>query len=115
MRVLGLDKRDLKLFAVLLAFANLPPIMVHSGIPPLMIFGFLPALFWVNVPGMPLAIIIGQPHFDIQEFGAMPKDTFSWTLIIIFWILVPYGATLIMRKLRKRTNGVEEQPPAPLP
>ncbi len=105
MRVLGLDKRDLKLFAVLLAFVNLPPIIFYSGIPPLFMLAFLPALFWVNIPGIPLAMIIGEPHFDIQEFGAMPKDALSVGLIIVFWVLVPYGATLIVRKIRKGAGG----------
>ncbi|MEE9271309.1 MAG: hypothetical protein V3V49_13735 [Candidatus Krumholzibacteria bacterium] len=105
MSVLGLQKRDLKLFGVLLLIVNLPPIIVYSGTPFAFIFMFLPALFWVNVPGIPLALVLGEPHFDVQEFGAMPKDPLAWALIISFWIVAPYAATLIVKKIRKGTDG----------
>jgi len=64
----------------------------HSLLGPL---AFIPALYWINIPGMPLARIWGLPHFKMGEFGALPQDVFAWTLITLFWILVAVCLALI--------------------
>lgn len=98
----GLDKemkmmtrRHLKTFLVWMALLNWPPILVW--IPFLRLLCFLPFLFWINIPalGLGLAKLIGTPHYDIQEFGAMPLTAFSWILIALFWLLLAIGLTIL--------------------
>jgi hypothetical protein len=98
-----------KTFLIWSVFLNWPPILVW--IPPVRGLCFLPFLFWINIPALwlGLARLFGHPHYDIQEFGALPQTVFAWMLIVIFWLLVAVAgamATTIIRQLftKKRTR-----------
>ncbi len=73
---------------------NWPPILMW--VPFLKLFCFLPVLFWINIPALwfGLAKAIGQPHYDIQEFGAVPQTPLSWILIVGFWVLLSAAMTV---------------------
>jgi hypothetical protein len=79
------------IFLAWAALLNWPPILFH--IPAFHLLCFLPALFWINIPALwvGLAQAIGQPHYDIQEFGALPQTPLAWLLIVAFWLLVAAG------------------------
>jgi hypothetical protein len=51
-------------------------------------FAFQQALYWVNIPGLPLARIMGPTHFGVEEFGALPAGPLEYALIALFWIVV---------------------------
>lgn len=50
--------------------------------------GFKQALYWINIPGVPLARMMGPKHFGIEEFGAIPAGPLEYTIITFFWIFV---------------------------
>ena len=90
-----MPRKHLKTFLIWMALLNWPPILVW--IPFFRLLCFLPYLFWINIPalGLGLAKLIGKPHYDIQEFGAMPLTAFSWILIALFWLLLAIGLTIL--------------------
>ena len=72
---------------------NWPPILVR--VPLLGPLCFVAALFWINIPALWLGLAgaVGQPHYDIQEFGALPQTPLAWSLIVAFWLLIGMGLT----------------------
>ena len=48
--------------------------------------GFAQGLYWINFPGLPVARIMGSPHFKVEEFGALPQTGFAYAAIALFWI-----------------------------
>jgi len=81
-------------FIAWMSLLNWPAILFH--IPPLRPVCFLPFLYWINIPSLwlGLAKTIGQPHYDIQEFGALPQTPLAWSLIVAFWLLIAAGLSL---------------------
>lgn len=79
-----------------MALLNWPVVLCRVPIFEVKMVCFIPALYWINIPALwlGLAKLIGQPHFDIQEFGAMPLTPLSWILIAAFWVLVAIGLTI---------------------
>jgi hypothetical protein len=51
-------------------------------------FAFMQAMYWINIPGLPLARVMGPSHFGVEEFGALPAGPLEYGLIAIFWVLV---------------------------
>jgi len=90
---------DLKLFIGILLLLHVPPLLML--IPVLGALAFLPWLFWINIPGIPMAAL-GVPFFDIQEFGAVPKGGLAWLLIVLFWVAVAFCLTLVIKRVRMR-------------
>lgn len=50
---------------------------------------FLAFLFWINIPGLPLAML---GVFRAEEFGALPGP-FGYVIIVLFWTFVAYAIT----------------------
>ena len=48
--------------------------------------GFTQALYWINLPGLPLARFMGSQHFKVEEFGALPQTAVAYAAIALFWI-----------------------------
>ncbi|HWQ93002.1 MAG TPA: hypothetical protein VN673_15095 [Clostridia bacterium] len=69
---------------------------------------FTQALYWINVPGRPLARIMGPRHFDVQEFGAMPVGPVEYGLIALFWLIVAgilaFLTALLLAKSGRSSN-----------
>jgi hypothetical protein len=93
-----------------LALMNWPLVLMLIPLPRLPCL-FMPFLLWINIPALwlGLAKTIGQPHYDIQEFGALPQTPLAWILIAAFWSLLAIGITVVIaatvelpRLLRKR-------------
>lgn len=61
---------------------------VIGWLPPLHMAAFVQAMFWINIPGLPMAERIGLPHFKVEEFGALPQDAFAWSILFLFWLIV---------------------------
>jgi hypothetical protein len=76
---------------------NWPIVLCRIPVPEIKLMCFIPALFWINIPALwfGLAKLIGKPHYDIQEFGAMPLTPFAWVLIAAFWILLAFGCAAV--------------------
>lgn len=55
---------------------------------------FLAILFWINIPGLPLAML---GVFRAEEFGALPGP-FGYVIIVLFWTLVAYAITRFFDK-----------------
>lgn len=71
---------------------------------------FIPALFWVSIPGVPLALA-GLPFYEIKEFGAIPNGGIGWLLIVAFWLVVAFCLTLALK--RRRARKQESANPTP--
>jgi hypothetical protein len=91
-----MTRRHIKTFLIWMVVLNWPPLLwlMHSDFLRLVCFG--PYLFWINIPALwlGLAKLIGMPHYDIQEFGAMPLTPFSWFLIVVFWFFAAMVCTV---------------------
>ena len=96
----GFDGRDWKVFVIVALVLNSPPLLVR--VPVIGILAFIPSLFWISIPGIPLALI-GLPFFDVAEFGAVPKGAIGWSLIVTFWIGIAFLLALMLRKMKART------------
>ena len=113
--------QHIKIFFIWLVLVNLPPLLCSTGSDFLHLVFFLPYLFWINIPGLwlGLAIVVGQPHYDIQEFGALPQTPLAWILIALFWILIAIALTALTarvlklvcykRKKKHSTNSAQTQ------
>jgi len=107
----GFGSRDWKLFLRLALIFHLPPLLVlvlafilslAPGVGPVVgLLALLPYVFWVNIPAIPLARF-GVPYYDFQEFGAVPKGPMGLALIILFWLVVAFVATAVVKHRRAR-------------
>ncbi|WP_448547661.1 hypothetical protein [Thalassotalea fusca] len=90
---------SIKRFLVLSLIFNLPPILAVTKIGLL----FLPLLFWVNIPVLwtGVAKAMGEAHFKIEEFGALPQSVTAYVVIILFWLLLAGLITLITSKKKQ--------------
>ena len=61
--------KKLKIFFICLFILHIP--LLSILIPATRLFGFMPYLFWVNIPGIPL-VKLGIPFIEYREFGAYP-------------------------------------------
>lgn len=77
---------SIKRFLIISLFFNLPPILAMTKISLL----FLPLLFWANIPVLwtGIAKAMGEAHFKIEEFGALPQSVTAYVVVISFWILL---------------------------
>jgi len=50
--------------------------------------GFKQSLYWINIPGIPLAHVMGPRYFEVEEFGALPHGPVAYGLIVLFWVFV---------------------------
>lgn len=84
---------SIKRFLLLSLILNLPPIFAITKIG----FLFLPLLFWINIPVLwtGIAKALGDTHFKIEEFGAMPQSILAYAIIIAFWLVIAALVTLI--------------------
>jgi len=96
-----MKRNPITIFLVWVALLNWPAILIY--IPGFQLISFIPFLFWINIPALwlGLARTIGQPHYDIQEFGALPQTPLAWFLIVAFWLLVAAVLTLATSLLLK--------------
>ncbi len=94
-----LNPKDIKLLLALIMIFNSPPILVR--IPIMGILMFIPLLFWISIPGIPMGLI-GVPFYEIKEFGAIPKGFIGWALIVLFWSLLAFVTYSIIRKVKSR-------------
>jgi len=101
MTVHSFDQKDWKVFILLIIVFNLPPLLIFMPLNSVQTFAFLPYLFWVSIPGIPFGTA-GLPFYEIEEFGAIPKGAIGWGLIVLFWIFVAYGLTMITKRLREK-------------
>ncbi len=107
-------KRDMPRFMrnlpIWLVFFNWPPIAIL--IPPFRLIAFLPYLFWINLPGLRLAALLGPPHFEFGKFGAFPHGPLAWGLIGGFWFLIAICfalATEPINRLLRRNKGSQTE------
>ncbi len=91
-----MKQKHVTTFLIWMALLNWPVVLCRVPISEVKMLCFIPALHWINIPALWLGLAksIGQPHFDIQEFGAMPLTPLSWILIAAFWVLVAIGLTI---------------------
>ncbi|WP_448550509.1 hypothetical protein [Thalassotalea fusca] len=90
---------SIKRFLVLSLIFNLPPILAVTKIGLL----FMPLLFWVNIPVLwtGVAKAMGEAHFKIKEFGAIPQSVTAYVVIILFWFLLAGLITVITSKKKQ--------------
>ena len=89
---------SIKRFLVISFIFNLPPILAITKIGLL----FLPLLFWVNIPVLwtGVAKAMGEAHFKIEEFGALPQSVTAYVVVISFWLLLAGLVTLVTSKTK---------------
>ena len=75
-----------KKFILLSLFLNCPPLLAFTKIDVL----FIPMLFWINIPVLwtGIARAMGEGHFKIAEFGAMPLSSTAYIVITSFWLFL---------------------------
>ena len=84
------------LVLVLLARLQIPYVSQVASI-----LSFLAILFWINIPGLPLAML---GVFRAEEFGALPGP-FGYVIIVLFWTLVAYAITRFFdRRAQKQAS-----------
>ena len=95
---MNLRSFSIRRFLLLSFIFNLPPILAITKIGLL----FLPLLFWANIPVLwtGIATAMGNTHFEIKEFGALPQTVSAYAIIIIFWLLIAALITLITSKTK---------------
>lgn len=93
------NRKDLKLLILLIVIFNAPPILVR--VPIIGIIMFIPMLFWISIPGIPMGLI-GFPFYDIKEFGAIPKGFIGWALIVLFWSFSAFVTCSIIKKIKSK-------------
>jgi hypothetical protein len=75
--------------------------------------GFLQVLIWINVPGQPLASLMGSEHFRISAFGADPQTPWAYAMIALFWTVIAFVAGLatsgVIARLGRRVRNEGEQ------
>jgi hypothetical protein len=91
--------RFFKTLLIWLLFFNWPPLVVL--VPPLRLVAFVPLLFWINIPGLFLATLLGPPMFKVEEFGALPSGPIAWGLLALFWVLVAVLFTLVNNPINR--------------
>jgi hypothetical protein len=101
----------IKTFVIWSALLNWPIVLCWVPVSEVKMLCFIPALFWINIPALwlGLAKLIGKPHYDIQEFGAVPKSLLAWTLIVVFWLLVAAVLTAATTFVRRRFYREREE------
>ncbi len=89
---------SIKRFLVLSLIFNIPPLLAITKIGLL----FLPLLFWVNIPVLwtGVAKIMGETHFKIEEFGALPQSVTAYVIVISFWLLLAGLITIVTSKTK---------------
>ena len=82
-------KFKLILASVLLVFFHIPVILFvinsESAVASMLF------MYWINVPGIFLAIISNGFLFEIGNFGIEKVSNFQFVLIELFWLLLVYG------------------------
>jgi len=88
--------RIIKRFALLSLIFHIPPILSFTKIGIL----FIPMLFWINIPVLwtGIARAMGEEHFKVREFGAMPQSITAYIVIISFWLLLSVILSLLSTK-----------------
>lgn len=99
----------LKTFGIVVLAVNAPALAFLAPI--LRIFLFLPVLFWINAPGTPLGLLLGEPLYEFHEFGVVPQNVLAWGLIEVAWIVIALGISLAWRRRRRSpaTPAAERQ------
>ena len=89
---------SIKRFVVIGLIFNLPLLLSVTKVGLL----FLPFLFWVNIPVLwtGVAKTMGESHFKIEEFGAMPQSVTAYVIVISFWLLLAALITLVTSKTK---------------
>ena len=89
---------SIKRFLVISLIFNLPPILAITKIG----FLFLPLVFWVNIPVLwtGVAETMGEAHFKIEAFGALPQSVTAYVVVIAFWLLLAGLITVITSKTK---------------
>lgn len=87
---------SIKRFLILSFVFNLPPILALTKVSLLL----LPVLFWTNIPVLwtGIAQSMGEAHFKIQEFGALPQSTAAYMAVVSFWLLLAGLVTIFTSK-----------------
>lgn len=107
-----MNSKHLETFLTWVALLNWPPVFILVPSTIIQMVSFLPYLFWINIPGhwLGIALVIGEPHFGISAFGALPQTPLSWVLIVGFWVLVAAAATILPELLNiKRKNKLNNE------
>jgi hypothetical protein len=63
---------------------------------------FLPLLFWANIPVLwtGVAKAMGETHFKIEEFGALPQSVTAYAVVVLFWLLLAGLITVVTSKAK---------------
>jgi hypothetical protein len=99
------SRRDLRTFSVWLLILNSPVLLSLVPISAVKMISFLPMLFWVSIPGIPLSWV-RFPGMRLSEFGANPEGALAWAMIVLFWVIVAAGISLWARKRRAVAGGI---------
>ena len=106
MNIFKFGPRRRKRFVVLVLTFLAVPMLSFLPFAPIKMWLFLPLSFWINIVGMPLAII-GIPYFEIHEFGAVPQGAIGYGLIVLVYIMAAFFYNLLAKKLTHKTKGPE--------
>ena len=96
----------LKRFIITVLILQLPMLLALIEVPGSM----LPALYWINIPVLwtGVALLLGESHFVIGQFGASPQSALAYSVIIVFWTAVAFLITKITAKLKPAARYVDK-------
>ena len=89
-----MDARRRVRFYLWLAVLFAVPVLIFIPYKPLQGVLFFPWLIWVNVVGLPLAMV-GAPGIEVHEFGAYPRGVVGWSLIVLPYIAAAFFLSMI--------------------
>ena len=94
MKILSFGAKRTRRLIILLLVFFLVPIISFLPFSLGKILVFVPMLFWVNIVGLPLALI-GVPFFEVHEFGAVPQGVTGYGLVVLVYCLAAFFLSLI--------------------
>lgn len=88
-----------KRFAIIALVIHIPVIAVFLDTS----IAMIPALFWVNIPVLwtGVASAMGETHFLIEEFGAVPQSYLAYGVITSIWLVFSFITAFISVRLSK--------------
>lgn len=97
MTIFSFGPRRRKRFVLLMLLFFSVPLLALLPFASVKMLLFLPTLFWINLVGLPLAMI-GIPYFEIHEFGAVPEGVAGYFLIGLGYLLAAFFLSSLGKK-----------------
>jgi len=94
-------EKDGDLLLIFLLFAGFYHLPLLSIALPDSSISVIALLYWINIGGLPIALLTPSGFMTIREFGVSPQSTIEWSLIELMWLLYSYLSSQILLRFVK--------------